>query len=231
MKKLLWAALLVGLTTGGVRADEKDSVKEGLKELQEFIGGWKGNGGPAPPKRPAASELWSETIEWGWNFKGDVAIVLKVAKGRHIKEGTLKYLPAKKAYLLTLVDVKGGKRDFEGKLDDNYLRFQRTDPVTKEVQKLTMNTAAEGVRFIYTYERKPEGRTQFIKEYQVAATKMGESLGKTVKKNECIVSGGVGTMAITYKGETFYVCCSGCRDEFNANPEKYVKEFKAKKNK
>ena len=34
---------------------------------------------------------------------------------------------------------------------------------------------------------------------------------------------------LTYKGETFYVCCSGCRDAFNENPEKYVKEFKAKK--
>ena len=59
----------------------------------------------------------------------------------------------------------------------------------------------------------------------------GESLGKTEKKNECVVSGGTGTMPITYKGETFYVCCSGCRDEFNSNPEKYVKEFKAKKGK
>ena len=36
-------------------------------------------------------------------------------------------------------------------------------------------------------------------------------------------------MPISYKGETFYVCCSGCRDAFNENPEKYIKEFKAKK--
>ena len=32
-----------------------------------------------------------------------------------------------------------------------------------------------------------------------------------------------------YKGETFWVCCSGCRDAFNENPEKFIKEFKAKK--
>jgi hypothetical protein len=34
------------------------------------------------------------------------------------------------------------------------------------------------------------------------------------------------------KGKTYYVCCSGCRSEFNANPEKYIKEYeeaKAKK--
>ncbi|MBU6293541.1 MAG: YHS domain-containing protein, partial [Planctomycetes bacterium] len=40
-----------------------------------------------------------------------------------------------------------------------------------------------------------------------------------------------GTSTVSYKGETFYVCCSGCRDAFNENPEKYVKEFKAKKGK
>jgi YHS domain-containing protein len=32
-----------------------------------------------------------------------------------------------------------------------------------------------------------------------------------------------------HKGETYYVCCSGCRDAFNENPEKYITEFKAKK--
>ena len=33
---------------------------------------------------------------------------------------------------------------------------------------------------------------------------------------------------VTYKGKDYYVCCSGCRDEFKANPEKYIKEAEAK---
>ena len=228
MKRFLTAALVVVLGAGMALAE--DNPKEALKALQDFIGGWKGNGGPFKPK-PAPAELWSETIEWGWKFKGDPCLVLKVEKGKHFKEGELHYLPAKKVYQLTLTDPRGGKRVFEGEFKDNYLRLERTDSDTKELQKITMNNAAEGVRFIYTYERKPAGRTVFIKDYQVSATRLGESLGKTEKKNECVVSGGVGTMAVTFKGETFYVCCSGCRDEFNSNPEKYVREFKAKKGK
>jgi YHS domain-containing protein len=231
MKRLLLAALVLGLGAGA-RADEKEDKKEALKELQDFIGGWKGNGGPPPPKAAAASDLWSETIEWGWKFKGgDPALSLKVEKGRHLKEGELRYLPDKQLYQLTLVDTKGGKRVFEGAFKSNYLRMEHTDPETGEVQKITMNNAAEGVRFIYLVEHRAKGAKLFIKDYQVAATRAGESLGKTEKKNECIVSGGTGTMAVTYKGETFYVCCSGCRDEFFANPEKYIKEFKAKKGK
>ncbi len=231
MKRLLTTALLLAVCAGNGLADDKDKAKEALRELGEFIGPWKGNGAPVKAK-PAPAELWTEQIEWSWKFKdGDAWIVFKVEKGKFVKEGELRYLPAKKVYQFTLTDPKGEKRVFEGEYKDNYLTLERTDEKTQELQKIVMNTAAEGVRFIYRYERKPEGKTQFIKDYQVAATKVGESLGKTEKKNECVVSGGVGTMAVTYKGETFYVCCSGCRDEFNANPEKYVREFKAKKGK
>ena len=48
-------------------------------------------------------------------------------------------------------------------------------------------------------------------------------------KPECIVSGGAGTMAVSYMGKTYYVCCSGCRSEFNESPAKYVKEYEEKK--
>ena len=51
------------------------------------------------------------------------------------------------------------------------------------------------------------------------------------KKPECVVTGGLGTMQVSYMGQTYYVCCSGCRDEFNDNPKKYVDEYNAKKKK
>jgi len=63
----------------------------------------------------------------------------------------------------------------------------------------------------------------------VTGTREGESFGAAEKKPECIVSGGLGTSTVSYKGVTYYVCCTGCRDEFNANPEKYVKEWNEKK--
>ena len=46
---------------------------------------------------------------------------------------------------------------------------------------------------------------------------------------ECIVSGGLGTIPVMYMGQTYYVCCSGCRTEFNADPAKYVREYNEKK--
>jgi hypothetical protein len=232
MKRLLVGMLLLGVCVfiplAPAADSDREQSKEALKAMQDFIGGWKGSGGPLRP-RPGAP-IWNETLDWSWRFKGnDAWLALKIEKGKHFKSGELRYLPDKKVYRLTAVDAKGQKRDFEGTLKNDYLTLERIDPETKESQKIVMNLAGDGVRFIYRYDHKGEGKTLWVNDFQVASTKIGESLGATEKKQECVVSGGVGTIAVSFKGETFYVCCSGCRDEFNANPEKYVKEFKAKK--
>jgi len=41
----------------------------------------------------------------------------------------------------------------------------------------------------------------------------------------CVVSYGTPESQVTYKGKTYYVCCSSCRKEFLATPEKYIKEY------
>ena len=41
--------------------------------------------------------------------------------------------------------------------------------------------------------------------------------------------GGAGTMTVSYNGQTYYVCCTGCRDAFLAEPEKFIAKAKAKK--
>ena len=57
----------------------------------------------------------------------------------------------------------------------------------------------------------------------------GEAFGVTEKKVECIVTGGLGKIPVSYMGQTYYVCCTGCRDAFNENPAKIRDEWKAKK--
>lgn len=234
MNRLLGIALLLGVvpaTAGAPSASaDRESGKEALKALQEFIGEWKGAGGPDKPRSDPRDPVWKETLVWSWRFKGDEAwLTLEVKGGKHLAGGELRYLPGKNKYQFTAAARDGGRQVFEGELKDETLRLERTDPDTKDTQLLSMNVAGDGVRFIYRAARRPAGGTIVRKEYLVAATKEGESLAAREKKNECVVSGGVGTMTVSYKGEVYYVCCSGCRDAFNENPEKYVAEFKAKK--
>src|SRR5947209_8091922 len=210
--------------------DDKESKnpKEALQALNDYIGTWKGNGEPAV--RPANKDFWSEIVTWKWKFKGnDAWLVMNIENGKHFKSGELRYLPDKQQYELRAVAKDGKKVVFLGELKDDFLILERTDPDKKEVQRIKMNLAAEGARFIYRLERKPAQRTVFYPDFQVACTKEGESLGAEEKKVVCVVTGGLGKIPVSYKGQTYYACCSGCKDAFEENPEKILKEFEARK--
>jgi YHS domain-containing protein len=234
MKRLLACGVLCALTAQAAPAADNSpkTGREALQALNDFIGEWKGTGGPDKPKPDPKDPIWKEGLEWAWKFKGDDAsLVISFKDSKNYKSGEMRYLLDKKAYQLTLTDKDGKQSVFEGPLDPdkNELTLERVDPDTKATQQVVMNTAAEGVRFIYRMAHKDEGSKLFHKDFLVQATRVGETLGATEAKNVCVVSGGLGKFQVMYKGETYWVCCSGCADAFKENPEKYIAEFKAKK--
>ena len=204
------------------------AAKEALQELQDYIGGWKGNGTSENDR----SAIWKENASWSWRFKGqDASLLLDVKDSKLFKSGALRFLPDKDKYQLTLVDKKDKKQVYEGDLNKGILTLEGRDAQTKATQQLKLNIAGGGLRLVWTMSTRPEGRTIFSKQFQVSYTKEGESFGAAAKKNECVVTGGLGTIAVSYLGQTYYVCCGGCRDAFNENPAKIIKEYLAKKKK
>jgi hypothetical protein len=234
MKRLLLCLLIIGFTIAAHTADaqdkkKQDELKKGLQGLNDFVGVWNGDGKSAPGK---AKLSWAEQLEWGWRFKGDdVWMTWKLKDGKLFKSAEIRFVPAKKNFQVTAVDAKDQKQVFEGKVEGEYLTLDKIDPATKEVQRLKINVAGDGVRLNLVVSHGPEGKKLHTQDYQVAYSMEGESLGAKAKKQECIVSGGLGTGTVAYKGVTYYVCCSGCRDAFNENPEFYVKQWEAKKGK
>lgn len=226
---LLFPLLALVLAPVSAKDDEPKSPKAALQMLNEYIGNWNGSGNPDKPK-PDPKDIWKESIELGWKFKGkDSWLILNFNNDKKFKGGEMRYSMEKKVYLLTLLDKQDKKLLFEGELKEPYLTFERTDPDTKELQQIKMNLAGDGARLTFRYGTASSGKKLIAKDYVVGCTKEGFSLGAKEKKNECIVSGGLGTSAVSYKGQTYYVCCSGCRDAFNEDPEKYIKEYEAKK--
>lgn len=77
MKQLLAMALVLGLLglvlPAAADTATKSEVKEALQALQEFIGEWKGNGGPDKPKPSPNDPVWSEN---GAVDAGQVAVIL-----------------------------------------------------------------------------------------------------------------------------------------------------------
>src|SRR5262249_23921357 len=133
-------------------------------------------------------------------------------KGKYFTKGDLRYLPDTDRFQLSLTTVANDTLTFEGRLKENVLTVERVDEAKKETQRLVL-TQLHGTRLLYRYEVKPQGRSFFARVYQVGATKEGVDFAATGDaRPECVVSGGLGTMKVVYKGETYYFCCSGCRD-------------------
>jgi len=231
MNHLLAAGLVFSLAlsfsaAGGSKKGNTEEVKEALQGLQDFIGGWKGNGTFADRSK---TDIWKESADWSWRFKDkDVWLTLDMKDSKFYKTGEMRYLPAKGKYEFTLTDKKDKKEVYTGELKKGALFLERVD-ADKDTHQLKMNTAGGGVRLILAYAVKPDGRTAFNQKWSIGYTKEGESFGTSAKKTECCVTGGLGTMAVTYNGATYYVCCSGCRDAFNENPAKIIKEYLARK--
>jgi hypothetical protein len=210
----------------------KMTVKEGLQPFNDLIGGWKGVGEPEGSLEEKQKGFWKENVSFGWQFKGDEAwITARFQNGKHFHSGILRYLPDKNRYQFTVVP-RDGKPDqtllFEGEMKNRSLVLERVDDATRETQRITIDVLGE-IRFVYRYDVRPPNRTLFSKVFRVGATREGESLATGEKRPECVVTGGLGTSTVSHKGQTYYVCCSGCRDYFVENPDKCIKEYQERK--
>jgi YHS domain-containing protein len=202
-------------------ADQAKS-KEELQKLGEFIGKWVNNGeGTIDGKK----QLWKESWEWAWKFSkdGDAWINITVNDGKVLASAEVRYDIEKKGYLVKTKDAKGNAEEFNGSMDKKgILTLERKDEKSGDIHKWKLSTAAEGVRMNAVYDLQAGGKGLASTIYKAGGNKDGESLAGGKKKPECIVTGGAATIQVSYQGKMYFVCCSGCKDEFEANPKKYI---------
>jgi hypothetical protein len=213
------------------------SPKEALHPFNVLVGSWRGSGSPEGTREERAAGAWDETIAWSWKFKDQNAwLAVTFTKGKHFTKGELRYTPDKDTkdapprFTLTLTGTDKSTATFVGELTNKgkVLTLTRVGGPAGEEQRLVFSLLHHN-RHLYRFETRPAGtKVAFTKQYQVGATKEGVAFADVPKGPECIVSGGLGTIKVSYKGKDYWVCCSGCRDEFKADPEKYIKEAEAK---
>jgi hypothetical protein len=201
--------------------------KAALAPLQSLIGQWKGVG---QPQRGSAKGSWSEKSDWAWRFAGGRAeLVFHAPDGKYFSQARLR--PAAKSgdfeLLATLPDGNTevrytGTANPEGKL------IVRADKAGAEAPaQVTIQTVANGDRMVMLYEQQAGDRLTRMAE--VGSTREGVTFAAGSGKPECPVTGGVGTIAVQHNGQTYYVCCTGCRDLFLADPEGVLADYRARK--
>src|SRR5437764_1317897 len=92
-------SILIGVVISASVGTPTDESREALQKLNDFIGDWKGVGGPDKAKLGPEDPTWKETISWAWRFKKDDRwLVLQIQGGTYLKGGELKYNTEKKLY-------------------------------------------------------------------------------------------------------------------------------------
>jgi len=233
------ALTAIGGLAAAARGDEAGprDIPPAFAPFEYLVGRWKGQG---VPRDKGANQFrgWTETHTWAWIFaKGKPAgLSVTIEGGKVLAAGKLSYDQARKRYLLEATEPKplGGRIAFEGTLDESgkLLVLDRTGATGKSARdagkvRLSLRPNANYVRYTMTEDRQEPGAFPFTRLIEVGLTKEGESFAggsMASERPKCIVTGGAAAMTLTYQGRTFPICCTGCRDEFNDNPEKYVKK-------
>lgn len=211
-------------------SDQPQAEQQGrLAKLQGLIGSWRG---VAQPQRGSAKDSWTEQADWSWDFtQSSPALVATLPQGKYFSQVRLTVGDKEGEYLLIATPSKAVPEQlYLGRLDNqNQLVLLAQQPRDDLPRRLTFRFVAGGDRLLLLLERQGSAADTFIRLAEIGYTRSGSGFGNAAKGRECIVTGGLGTIEVSHNGKTYYVCCSGCRDYFNANPEQVLAEYAAKK--
>jgi YHS domain-containing protein len=207
-------------------ASQAEIQKKALTQFNSWIGGWRGTG---QVRRGSTRGAWRENGEFVWKFdKKSVSIEYKVKDPKHIKSGILSWDAKAKQFTMSAEFKDGSKLEYRGKLEKKLLRLESNPDANGYVSRLTFRQLNEK-RLLLLYERRKKSQFIYQRVGEVGYTREGTRLAASDSTGpECIVTGGAGTMKVSYKGKTYYVCCTGCRDAFNEDPAGIIAEYKAK---
>ena len=234
---LLLSQVLVAAAADG-DADGADRIaadRQALGAWQVLVGEWRGVG---QPKRGSNRDAWREENAWSWHYvDGRAELVADVTDGRFFKRLQLRPGDKPGQFVLMMTPREGGGEEgstsegkptrFAGGAVDGALVLTANEG--DGPARVTIRTVADGDRLIVLYE-KATGGGSFIRQGEVASTRKGSAFATAAAAGrECVVTGGLGTIAVEHEGRTYYVCCGGCRDLFNDDPAGVLADYRQRK--
>ena len=209
-------------------ASQVETDKKALAPIFQYVGGWRGAG---LPKEGPVKEGWSEESEWQFDLKnGHAALTFTTDKGKFYKSGRIDPGSKKGQFKFTGVSADGKTKDeMVGEIDKGGdVTFDNPNAGEGRPARLVYSVVAKGNRLLIDLQKKSSGG-RYSTFCEVSYTRKGSGFGQTANAHECIITGGAGKIEVNYKGQSYWVCCGGCRDAFNENPEKEIAAYKKRK--
>lgn len=223
-------------------AFSREQVLAGLKPMQILRDEWSG-----VRQKSVGSQDAGEDFSWIWDHRTNPkqpALVMSSPMGKYFHHLRLTFDPAHTQFQMELTDPEDKVRKFTGdysepvqevtdaanKVHRTYkLQLTEVEPADEKDQWQLVLNQQENNRYLLELNRKRGGSFQRFET--ISAQRKGTSFALSdtdYGDKECVVSGGLGTMQVTFGGKSYWVCCTGCQGAFNDEPEKWIAEYEAK---
>jgi hypothetical protein len=245
-------------TGGGTAAKKKipdeqtaQAIVAALQPFQILLGDWRWG----TFRKFGDFTKTGEDLKWVWDFQSEPnRPALKGASqtNPYFQKAWLTYLPDDERFQLTGMTPEGESRILQGTWAENgepreesdgkktqhhyKLVFTQVSPAVGEQWQVTFNQL-DNNQYLMALARSPAAGKRFGQLDTVRQQRVGTSFAVADSDNpgpKCIISGGLGTMQVEYKGKSYPVCCSGCAAAFRDDPERWLAKLaereKANKN-
>jgi YHS domain-containing protein len=207
-------------------ATRSGSIPRAFAPFEHLIGAWKGQGIPQANRVKG----WNERHLWAWKFQNGepIGLTIELQGGRTLAKAGLFYDEPRRTYRLEGTAPDGKPARFAGPIDAKGQTLTLTRKAPRGEERLTIRLNRNKIRYTMLLEHKEPGAPQYARVIDVNLGKEGESFaagGEAEDLPKCIVTGGAATLSVAYQGKTYPLCCTGCRDEFRENPEKYARKL------
>ncbi len=196
-----------------------------LQPIAVLTGAWRGVG---QPQRGSRNGAWIESASGIWQFTKSTAAVKLTSKEGKLFD-SMEWSVSRNDQLQLLLTLPDGSQVV--------CIQQGSEPATSAFVLESASTEATGyrttlrvlseIRVTVLVEQRSTVGGSFRRIAEVGYTRAGERLATSNSgERQCIVTGGLGTMAVSFEGRTYYVCCEGCRQAFEADPKGTIEAYR-----
>jgi hypothetical protein len=213
-----------------------------MMPLQIMLGAWHGT---TQTKVGDFNQL--DAPAWVWDFQTDrnhPAMVMNSEESAYFRTARLTWLAESKQFQLKTTDAEGKRRTFQGTFSQAPETVQGDDNKPQQTYKLMLTEVdaadpKDQWQVVFNQQRndrylmelyKKRG-TNFDRFETVGTQREGTSFALSdddYGDRKCVISGGLGTMQVSYQGKSYWVCCTGCKAAFEEDPATWIAEFEAK---
>ena len=210
-----------------------------LQPLQILLGQWRGT-----TRREYENFKAVDNHEWVWDLRTEPerpALTITSDKSPYLASGRLNWSTSLQNFTLVAVDGAGAVRQFTGDFSEPVHEIVGSDDKRHRVFRLEFTQdelppPAGGEQWQLAFAQQENNRyllevrkrrrsAQFTRFDTVSTQREGTSFAVSdsgYAEKTCIISEGLGTTELTYKGRSYWVCCSGCKAAFEEDPEKWI---------